>query len=125
MYDVVSTQFSTVATTGDAATGNSKYGGGAAVDDAWLAMEGMQQAGVRPDATSWRHLIQACARAKLRSSAADSKRAWTAHPEGRPVRVGPRSRISTGQARRGAKSGTNSSTALRLEITSKSTCFGS
>ena len=41
------------------------------------------------------------------------------------MRVGPRSRISTGQARRGAKSGTNSSTALRLEITSKSTCFGS
>ena len=53
------------------------------------------------------------------------ERAQTARAEGRPVRVGPCRRRPTGQARRGAKSGTNSSTALRLEITSKSTCFGS
>ena len=53
------------------------------------------------------------------------ERARTEHAEGRPMRVGPHRRNSTGQARRGAKSGTNSSTALRLEITSKSTCFGS
>ena len=51
------------------------------------------------------------------------ERAWTARAEGMPVRVGPHHRRPTGQARRGAKSGTNSSTALGLEITSKSTCF--